>query len=148
MSDGKKEDRPAICSRRDCGWHAEHSQIGEGKDDNLSHLDFFVHLYHRIIHRWQNGKQCKRKTKTVCTIFVSVEDAHCAKFKENFPKHEIKNLLKFGEITKTKILQPPYNLLSATHPPLPSARRFFNVARQCYFEMKTNTKHTFPFCHL
>ena len=68
-----------------------------------------------------------------------------AKFEENFAKHEIKIFAKFGEITKTNILQPPYSysyticrLLSATHPPLPSTRRFFNVAWKCYFEMKTN----------
>ena len=36
-----------------------------------------------------------------------------------------------------------HNLLSATHPPLSSARRFFNAARQCYFEMKTNTEPYF-----
>ena len=31
-----------------------------------------------------------------------------------------------------------HNLPSATHPPLLSARRFFNAVRQCYLEMKTN----------
>ena len=31
-----------------------------------------------------------------------------AKFEENFVKHEIKIWRKFREITKTKILQPPY----------------------------------------
>ena len=36
-----------------------------------------------------------------------------------------------------------HNLPSATHPPLPSGRRFFNVAQQCYFEMKTNTEPYF-----
>ena len=36
-----------------------------------------------------------------------------------------------------------HNLLSATHPPLPSARRFFNVARQCFFDMKTNKESYF-----
>ena len=30
-----------------------------------------------------------------------------------------------------------HNLLSATHPPLPSAKTFFIAARQCYFETKT-----------
>ena len=30
-----------------------------------------------------------------------------------------------------------HNLPSATHPSLPSAKRFFIVARQCYLEMKT-----------
>ena len=36
-----------------------------------------------------------------------------------------------------------HNLPSATHSPLPSARRFFNAAQQCYFEMKTNTEPYF-----
>ena len=36
-----------------------------------------------------------------------------------------------------------HNLPSATHPPLPSARRFFNEARQCYFEMKTKKEPYF-----
>ena len=36
-----------------------------------------------------------------------------------------------------------HNLPSATHPPLPSARRFFNVARQCFFDMKTNKEPYF-----
>ena len=31
-----------------------------------------------------------------------------------------------------------HNLPSAAHPPLPSARRFFNAARKCFFEMKKN----------
>ena len=53
---------------------------------------------------------------------------------------------KFHEITKTKILQPPYSytisrlLLTS---PLPSAIRFYNVVQQCYFEMKTNTEPYF-----
>ena len=67
-----------------------------------------------------------------------------ANFEGNFTKHEIKNFEKFCNITKTKILQPPcpYSY-TATHPPLSSARRFFNAARQCYFEMKTNTEPYF-----
>ena len=36
-----------------------------------------------------------------------------------------------------------HNLPSATHPTLPSDRRFFNAARQCYFEMKTNKEPYF-----
>ena len=38
------------------------------------------------------------------------------------------------------------NLPSATHPPLPSAKRFFFAERQCYLEMKRN--RTFPFRHI
>ena len=34
-------------------------------------------------------------------------------------------------------------LPSATHPPLPSAKTFFIVARLCYFEMKTNKETYF-----
>ena len=50
---------------------------------------------------------------------------------------------KFGEVTKTKnenftAILLLHNLLSYTHPPLLSARRFLNAVRQCYFEMKTN----------
>ena len=47
---------------------------------------------------------------------------------------------KFREITKMNIFAATlllHNLLSATHPPLPSAKRFFIAARQCYLEMKT-----------
>ena len=54
-----------------------------------------------------------------------------AKLEENFAKHEIKNF------AATLLL---HNLPSATQPPLQSARIFFNVARQCYFEMKMNTE--------
>ena len=36
-----------------------------------------------------------------------------------------------------------HNLLYATHPPLPSAKRFFNAARQCYFDLKTNKEPCF-----
>ena len=36
-----------------------------------------------------------------------------------------------------------HNLPPATHPPFPSAWRFFNVARQCYFEIKTNMEPYF-----
>ena len=57
-----------------------------------------------------------------------------AKLEEKFTKHEIKNF------AATLLL---HNLPSATHPPLPSARRFFNAARQCYFEMKTNKEPCF-----
>ena len=58
------------------------------------------------------------------------------KFAERFAKHKIKNF--------AKILQPLlHNLPSATHPPLLYARRFFNAAWQCYFEMKTNKEPYF-----
>ena len=56
-----------------------------------------------------------------------------AKFSSNFVKFKI-ILSKF---------RVSHNLLSATHPPLTSARRFFNAAWQCYFEMKTNTEPYF-----
>ena len=65
------------------------------------------------------------------------------KFEEIFSKHEIKNFAKILQndenlnFAATLLL---HNLLSATHPPLSSARRFFTVAQQCYFEMKTNTE--------
>ena len=36
-----------------------------------------------------------------------------------------------------------HNLPSAAPTPLPSARRFFNATRQCYFEMKTNMEPYF-----
>ena len=35
------------------------------------------------------------------------------------------------------------NLPPATHPPLPSAKRFFNAAWQCYFDMKMNKEPCF-----
>ena len=38
---------------------------------------------------------------------------------------------------------PLHNLLSATPPPLPSARRFFNAERQCYSEMKMHKEPYF-----
>ena len=79
-------------------------------------------------------------------IFVKFWISSFLKFSLNFAKLKIK---KFREIMKTKILQPPFvllhNLPSATHTPLLSAQRFFNVARQCYFEMKTNKKPYFSF---
>ena len=65
------------------------------------------------------------------------------KFKENFTKHEIKNLAKFfWKLRKQKFSQPPYSyticrLLHSTHPPLPSSKTFFIAARQCSLEMKT-----------
>ena len=48
--------------------------------------------------------------------------------------------------TKLKFLQQPYSYTIcrfATHPPLPSAKRFFNAAQQCYFDMKTNKEQCF-----
>ena len=53
---------------------------------------------------------------------------------------------KFRTITKPKTFAATlllYNLLSATHPPLPSAKKFFIAAQQCYFEMKTNKEPYF-----
>ena len=53
---------------------------------------------------------------------------------------------KFREITKNENFAATlllHNLLSATHPPLLSARRFFNAVRQCYFEMKPNKEPCF-----
>ena len=46
----------------------------------------------------------------------------------------------FAQKTDERILSPAlllHNLPSATHPPLPSAKRFFIAVRQCYLEMKT-----------
>ena len=56
--------------------------------------------------------------------------------------HKFFNFL-FREI---KIFAAPlllHNLPFATHPPLPSAKRFFNAAQQCYFDMKTNKEQCF-----
>ena len=61
-------------------------------------------------------------------------------------KYEIKNFAKIlrnyenENFAATLLL---HNMPSATHPPLPSARRFFNVVQQCYFEMKTNKEPCF-----
>ena len=69
-----------------------------------------------------------------------------AKFKENFSKHKTKNFAKISRNYKNENFAATlllHNLRSATHPPLPSARRFFNVAWQCYFEIKTNTEPYF-----
>ena len=65
------------------------------------------------------------------------------KFEENFAKHKIKNLVKISWNYKNKNFAATlllHNVASAFHPPLLSARRFFTVARQCYFEMKMNTE--------
>ena len=113
-------------------------------------------------YRWQNGKQCKRKTNTVqsslarrmrhgCTALLHRVAAkflilNFAKFYENFAKHQVKNFSKILRNYNNKNFAAAlllHNLPSATHLPLPSARRFFNVARQCYFEMKTNTETYF-----
>ena len=54
-----------------------------------------------------------------------------AKLEENFAKHKIKDFLKIARnyenenFAATLLL---HNLPSATHPPLPSAKRFFNAA--------------------
>ena len=64
-----------------------------------------------------------------------------AKLEENFAKHESKNFAKISRNYKNENFAATlllHNLPSATHPPLPSARRFFNAVRQCYFEMKPN----------
>ena len=69
-----------------------------------------------------------------------------AKFKENLGKHEIKNFAKISRNYENKNFAAtllPHNLPSATHPPLPSARRFFNAAWKCYFEMKANKEPCF-----
>ena len=89
-------------------------------------------------------------TQGGCEMFVFVISRnfrkfflfYFAKFKENFVKHEIKNFAKYENenFAATLLL---HNLLSAFHPPLPSARRIFNVALQCYFEVKTNTEPYF-----
>ena len=69
-----------------------------------------------------------------------------AKLEKNLAKHEIKNFAKISRnyenenFAATLLL---HNLPSATHPPLPSARRFFNAVRQCYFEMKPNKEPCF-----
>ena len=67
-----------------------------------------------------------------------------AKLEENFTKLKISQLFfrncENKYFAATLLLQ---NLLSATHPPLLSAKRFFNAARQCYFDMKTNKEPCF-----
>ena len=58
-------------------------------------------------------------------------------------KHEVKNFAKFLRNYKDENFAASlllHNLPSATHP---SGRIFFNVAWQCYFEMKTNTEPYF-----
>ena len=55
-----------------------------------------------------------------------------AKLEENFTK--ISRNYKNENFAATQLL---HNLPYATHPPLLSAKRFFNAARQCYFDMKT-----------
>ena len=65
---------------------------------------------------------------------------------ENFAKHESKNFAKISRNYKNENFAATlllHNLLSATHPPLLSAKRFFNGARQCYFDMKTNKELCF-----
>ena len=62
-----------------------------------------------------------------------------AKLEKNLAKHKIKISQNYeNKIFAATLLL--HNLLSAsaTHPPLLSARRFFNAARQCYFYIKTN----------
>ena len=103
-------------------------------------------------YRWQNGKQYNMKmnsaqsalarapglywpaplsphatpTEGGCKIFIFVTSRYFSKISRNY---ENKNF------SATLLL---HNLPSATHPPLTSARRFFNAAQQCYFEMMTN----------
>ena len=78
--------------------------------------------------------------------FVRFLILNFGKFEENFTKHKIKNCTKIlrnyeNENFASNLLV--HNLPSATQPSLPSARRFFNVARQCYFKMKTNSEQYF-----
>ena len=54
------------------------------------------------------------------------------KFEENLAKHEIKNFAKISQDYENKNFAATlllHSLQSATHPPLTSAKRFFNVAR-------------------
>ena len=53
-----------------------------------------------------------------------------AKLEENLAKHEIRTKI----FAATLLL---HNLPTVTHPPLPSAKRFFIAEKQCYLEMKT-----------
>ena len=65
---------------------------------------------------------------------------------QNFPRISQNSKLKISQNYENKNFAATlllHNLPSATHPPLPSARRFFNAARQSYFEMKTNTEPYF-----
>ena len=69
-----------------------------------------------------------------------------AKLEENFAKQEIKKFREnFAKLQKRKFLSNPTPTQSvfATHPSLPTAKRFFNAARQCYFDMKTNKEPCF-----
>ena len=86
-----------------------------------------------------------------CKIFLEIRKIQkyfvkisCfAKFDDNFAKHKTKNFMKISQNYETENFATTlllHNLPSATHPPGPSARRFFNAAQQCYFEMKTNTE--------
>ena len=95
----------------------------------FSRISNFV--FREIFLEFCKNSKLFRKTRNFDKIIF-----HFAKLEENFAKHEIKNF------AATLLL---HNLPSATYPPLLSARRFFNAARQCYFEMKNRN---FSFCHL
>ena len=94
----------------------------------------------------QNFPRISQKTKLFCQNFVFSDILtklifNFAKLDNNLAKHEIKNFAKISRnyenenFAATLLL---HNLPSATYPPLPSARRFFNAVWQCYFEMKPN----------
>ena len=80
---------------------------------------------------------------TLLKLHRNIDD----KIRGKFLKHKIKYFAKISWNYENKNLAGTlllHNLPSAaTHPPLPSAKRFFNAARQCYFEMKTNKEPFF-----
>ena len=89
----------------------------------------FNFVFREILLEFCKNSKLFRKTRNFDKIIF-----HFAKLEENFVKHEIKNFVA------TLLL---HNLPSATYPPLLSARRFFNAARQCYFDMKRNKEPCF-----
>ena len=86
---------------------------------------------------------CKIKNyfvKISCSAKFWQNILNFAKFEVNFAKHKIKNFGKISWNYENKNFAATlllHNLPSATHPLLPSVRRFSNAVRQCYFEMKT-----------
>ena len=86
---------------------------------------------------WLQNSIVKISRKEIFDIIILI----FAKFEENVAKHEIKNFEKISQHYENKIFAATlvlHNLLSATHPPLLSAKKFFIAAWQCFFEMKTN----------
>ena len=111
-----------------------------------------MHQGLKSLRRWSQGF-------TPLTPLLNRVDVkqHC----QNFAKHKIftklfwilqnwrkisRNWRKISRTHKIKNFAATlllYNLPSATHPPIPSAKRFFISARQCYLEMKKTLKEPY-----